>query len=379
MLVRDLSYSPSNRLSKSTPLQDFAVMLPKWSASKAKTKAGLADTKLATLGDSTTHGYRSNGLMSGDYKTLSWPTQFAGIYTNDFNIPTHTNNFFGNGNSGSNQYQYDPRIVKGSSWTDGATTAKSINGEAFKASTSTNALEFTPTGQVDTFEIFYIQLPSGTSTMDVQIDAEAAVTGINLVNAANGMGKYTITSGAGVGVKTLKITRNAGTAYIVGVNAYNSTIKQIHVFNLGWPSATVTNWAGATLPYASLNAAAALAPDLTIIDLTINDEVPLTSITTYTANLQAIITKMKTVGDVMLLTANPVTDSTLYATLAEQQIYNNINFSLAASNNIPILDIHSQFGSWEAANTYGLMTDPLHPNGGGMALKASAIARVLHI
>jgi hypothetical protein len=146
---------------------------------------------------------------------------------------------------------------------------------------------------------------------------------------------------------------------------YNSSSKQITTSICGWSGGNAADLSEATNPWDSLNALQAIAPDLTVIQLSTNDVLASTSIATFTSEVQNIIAAAKVSGDVILMT-DPPADASV-APLAQQQEYVNALSSLAQSNDINFINLYQLWGSYIQANANGWMANTVHPNAAGHA------------
>jgi hypothetical protein len=89
------------------------------------------------------------------------------------------------------------------------------------------------------------------------------------------------------------------------------------IINAGWAGSTVVNWnASQPGPADPIPTIETIAPTLCIIMIDGNDAGAGTSIPTFTADKQNLITACKASGDVLLITSQPAPPSALsYATL----------------------------------------------------------------
>lgn len=341
-----------------------AIRLPKWRAALASVNAGAGNARLLCLGDSTTFGVGSNGSTStGDMKPLAWPTQMMKML-NSAGTNAHANSFMGSGTGagGSNANDTnDARVVMGSGWSHASATFITIGGAMYTCSSATSALSFTPTVPVDTFNIFYYRLASaGTFGYDIN----GAGSGTQSTAGASGFLTKTITGT--LGLNTLNLNYSSGNAlYIAGVEAYDSSKKSVSVINGGLPAVTTLLYNTNNGIYSpAYGAIAALAPNLTVISLGLNDLNTGKLLGTSIVNTQAIITAAQAVGDVALATFNPgqITGS---FTAQNQAAYTAAMANLAANNNIPFIDNYSRQQSYVVNSANGLIVDSLHLNGAG--------------
>lgn len=362
-----------------------AIYLPKWRAALAKVKSAAGGTyncKLLCMGDSTTFGVGSNGTSTGNLKPLAWPTELASLM-NNAGINAHSNSWMASGGGaagGTSQTNdaNDSRISVTGGWAKTATTLSFIGGCPYSGST-TGTINFTPTVNVDTFKVYYYQTGGG-GTFSYQIDSGAAT---NQSTAGASAIQSVVISAGSLGSHTCTINWVNSTSInpiILGMEAYDSSKNWVDVINAGWPVSRLSDWSqGASVFYnPTQGGISGFAPDLTIIDLGINDLGAGNPIAQMLVNLKSIIAKCQLSGDVVIQSFNPCNtpvSATNYP-LAEQTAWQQALASFCNSNNIPYLDIMGRMGggsNWSANNTNGYMFDGLHPNNVGYYDKAQAI------
>lgn len=325
------------------------------------------NARMLIVGDSLTVGLHSTSTVSTN---TAWGYgAIAQRYFANAGVTSQRDTVWASGD-GTNQAE-DSRLVLGSSWATFGST-DTLGGLAYTALTATNALSFTPTGIVDTFIVYYV-IASTTGTISVAIDSGSATNQVTTGSPA--VGKVTVTATA-PGIHTCNIKYVSGSfVSIVGIEAYNSQISQLQVMNAGWGGANTPNIAETFANYAPLPALKFVAPDLTIIATGVNDWAGAVNINTFTTAYQAVITAAKISGDCVALIPPPSNPGQIPQ--ATQDIYANAIRALAASNNIPTIDIYARFVSYSAST--GLYFDNLHPNGPGYEVMGKAVFEFLDV
>lgn len=368
--IRRLSFSATaNKFSSNTSL------LPQWQASKALQVAGIRNAKILFLGDSTTAGWGSqnssahvNDAALGTIAQLSallpgasWQSQFCDQNTLSGAAGTIPINVF------------DARVTLGSfvQTLYAGGVAASVGGSLLTCSSGTTAYTFTPTTNVDTFDFYYATDPT-FGHLSYQVDS-GAVVDIDC-SPAQSVTKVTISAGS-VGAHTLKIARVSGSVQFVGTIAYTAAVKEITIINGGWSGSTAANWNVINGAWDPLLFIPQLAPDLTIIDLTINDWVAATLPATYRASMQALMAVAARTGDVLLLSGVP--SNTGSASLVNQSSKLADYATLANIAGLYNVNQTTLFTSWSAANAAGYTFDNLHYNSTGYAVTAAALAALL--
>jgi lysophospholipase L1-like esterase len=339
------------------------VYFKKWRAGLSRVRAGTAFAKILCIGDSTTEGQQATTFAQ------NYPSILASLL-NSYYVPTVQGFAFSNaGGSGP----FDTRITLGTNWTREVMGDPSIAFGYFSNSTSasTGTLAYAPTHTVDSFDIYYLG-NSAAFTWNVDGGADATITPAG----SQSVSKTTVSAGA-AGVHTLNIKHinGNGATYIVGIDGYNSASKAVKVGNAAIGGTKTADWITTGYPNLStFTAITAVAPDLTIICLGINDAGSSVSASTYQSNLQALITAAQTVGDV-LLCSMPPSDTAPYTTF--EPTYLPVLQALAASNNCGYLDLYSRWVSYTSANALGYFADGLHPSTLGYSDWAQSVMNVL--
>lgn len=357
-----------------------AAQLPKWRDAASRVRNGAGRAKVLWAGDSTTTGAGAgasgNSAMVGAYQN-SIQNQVAAIL-NARGLPVSSNSFLSNQSTASaaTAYNaYDPRLVEGAGWADAA--GFFIAGGTTFVSTGTGVLAFTPVGAVDTFEIYwYNNNNAGTATVNVNGGATlATLTG----SGTQTVTKTTVT--AVKGVNTLNIVGGGATQfYIMGVVAYDSTKPAVDFIQAGQFGSLSATWiANSTTPpgpafVGTTGLLAKMAPDLIVVDLTVNDSTGATSAATYTANMTTLVSALATFGaDILLVSGTPPnTSASAIATIVRALA------GVAAARNLAFLDVNARWVNFTTANATGwFFSDGLHPNAVGYADVAKFLSAFL--
>lgn len=358
-----------------------ASRLPKWRAAVGKVRSGTANARILCLGDSTTLGvWSAGGLTTGNMKPNAYPWQLANML-NAVGINAHANSFFGVGKGGTlitapSNAVNDSRVTFGSGWA--ALATETVGGNYIIATGTTGNLAFTPTMNVDTFNIFYPIKTSGFGKFNANINGGAA-TVFNQTGGAS-TSAYTVgTLTTTLGNNTLNINFDtAPNAVIGGVEAYDSSKKWVSVMNAGRSGARASDLLAGDV----MRNLPGLGADLHIINLGVNDWLGAVSVATFRANIQSIITTCKATGDVVLVSPFPSQVGGTYVGPAQsvQDQYVAALQELAISNNVPLVDVYNRFSSYSVSNANGMYGDGAHPNAIGYADAACAIfnAIVMH-
>jgi lysophospholipase L1-like esterase len=349
--------------------------LPKLAKAFAKMRAGAGRVKILVLGDSTTAGDGSNNTSPG-LRSTSYPSFLATQLAGASGLLVNTSSIFGSAGKTSvaNMQSYNPLITAfPTGWALNA--AVTAGGAILANTTNTATMTYAPGVAFDRIDVwFYRTAANGTFTVDIGGAALATIDS----SGANGLIKQTIATGAGAAVSPVNIQRTGagGGVYICAVHCYDSTKPAIDVWNAGYAASTTTHWNTATSVYSPRNAIAVLAPDLTIIDLGINDRNGATTVEAYAANLQNICTVAKVSGDVMFkipMQSNPAN----FASTDWQNQFDAAMRAVAAANVAPVVSSIDAIGDYAAAAANGYMQDDRHALDLGYARIASNVAKTL--
>jgi lysophospholipase L1-like esterase len=351
--------------------------LSHWHAARKAVNAGARNARVLFLGDSTTSGAHGSASNANAFAG-GFPSQAAAL------VPHGSNqSWFGN-NCEVNVAlpTFDYRISLGSWDSTTFPTVFGVGGYSLLTDTATGGnFTFTPTANVDTFQVFWAN-NSGLGSFAFAIDSGTQTTFNE--NGAISIATQTFTTTLGSHVGNIIYNSTGYYADVLGIIATNSAKKEVSFINGGSCSALAADFGdnAANGPWEpTLFAPNNLAPDITFIDLTINDWNAATNTTNYTASLQRIITAAKATGDCVLMTGNPSEFSVgSDANQTTQRLYSNIVLSLAQSNNCVAIDVQAAFGggSWTGANALGLTADNLHPSVAGYAVIAGWVAALLN-
>lgn len=350
----------------------------------AAVSAGTGYAKIGLLGDSTMAGAKAG--TSGAASRASTPVTFLRdklLATQT--RPTITSNWVGDQRfavtNSIDPYTFDTRFSQpdgaGFIATSGATPV-SVAGSLLVNTATANRTGFLPEVATDTTDVYYAV---NTTLGAFSITRNGGTTVPVNQAGTSGMGKVTYSSPLS-SVDPIYISRTSGGAYVIGMDSYNSAIKSIRLFGLGWSGGRAADWAGTLTGFDPLNGLVALGLDLVVLRFGTNDiSIPgATTTSTDPAAYQASINKIldAVIGsgtNVILATHYPM--NTTVTSQAVQDTYAGYVRSIATIRGLKVHDTYARVGTWAAASAAGKVFDNLHPNAAGYQDDATALAALL--
>lgn len=335
-----------------------------WRKGLARVRSGGGDAKILCLGDSTTAGVGvAASTNQGDSR--SYPYCLAATLNGripaiaGLGIPGHVANL-------------DSRWVRGTGWTNDVIGAGANSG--YKYTSGGGALTFTPGVLADSYDVYFISTPGGGTGSAVATGGTPVAINYNQANLVR---KVTVAAASASTSNTVSIT-GAGLGFIVGIEPFLATQKQVRVGNAGCGSSTTTQWAsnpGGIVAWGSVGLITSYAPDLTVISMGLN-EATAANTTLYTTNLQTLITAAQLSGDVLLMPPIPNAASMPSATVAKSAGVAAFTATCRAFG-LPYAALDDRWVSGDQANADGYMWDYQHPDEAGYADIAQMLANIL--
>lgn len=366
--------------------------LPHWRKAVANVNAGTGRGRICFSGNSTMGGF---GSLPGDGFTNNYPgglvPKFAKYLNAHMNTPFNSNPVSFNSIVNDQNIiiagpypAYDTRVTYGANW-DNAAGVLNVAGNPFHyANGAVNDLTFRPNGMnigtgagvFDTIKVKYNRI-TGLGTATINVDGGSSLGTLN----ANVGGGFTIQT------DTFSVTRGQHTIHIVGGNvgdmqiqsiqAFDSTVPSIDVFQMSWGGGGVANLilGGNTNGVNGFND---MACDLHVMSNTIIDSNNNTGLALYGTTLTTWATSMRANGsDVILMVDTPsnsvnATNGTLDAYIAQMQAVAN-----SFSPPIPLINTKARWTSFAFSNPIFPYYDALHPGGLGYEDQGLQVCEVL--
>lgn len=354
-----------------TPMSGNAAITTGITASNTSTfqstyRAGSRNTRVAFIGDSTTRG-QSFGVSTAQ-AVNSYPMQLSTLL-NAVSINAGANNVWGDGGSWglgqtiANFETGDSRVSHTLAW--GLGSVLSAGGNSF-AATAAGGMNFTPQTNCDTADIIWRDGATGRDfTWAVDGGATTLVQSTNVTQFAI----TTIPLGS-LGAHTINLAWSAGNVNILGINAYNSSRKELTLWNwgiCGGTSANLINNTDAVVGRLAILAHPTLKPDLAFIEGgIINDWRTSVPVATSKANVTTLVTTAKANGSNVIL-CTPCFDNGVAGLTASQQDYVTAMYQVASEQSVGIIDIRKKWISYANAVTNGWNngSDTVHPTTAG--------------
>lgn len=359
--------------------------LRKFRAACGKIRYGVAGgTKYAStilfIGDSKTMGAGADGSAgnTAGAEPYSKPSSFATILTAN-GLPNTRNGTFGFRGLTTAAFlaAYDTRFV---TTTDMAQSGvlPSLGGYYWRIG-STTVQQFTPTGNVDTVDIFTRQsLGQGDGTMGVKVDSGAELVSINCDGASNAIIKTTVALGS-LGTHAIQFYRKSGGfCFVIGLRAYNAASGNgFEIINAGAYGST-SSFHTDPNTWSEVNVIPTLNNlSLVCIQLGTNDPDNSVAVTTTIANVQAIVTAAKSAGADVIIEFPTYGPDGQYGTSAQREQMRQGFISLAAANACMMVDHATRFISWADANALGMVGSSVHETAAGYADEAQFLSRIV--
>ena len=298
---------------------------------------------------------------------LAYPKQLADVLAGAAQ-PPHASSFFGDGGFLANVYAADPRLSQTANTSDWVVTfLPTVGGYPLANVTSTTTLSFAPADPFDTVDVYDIAIPE-RAVFGIAFDGNVPTLSVLAPPPGSALAVRRSTARVSLGNHMVGITPAsrgatiAGTV-LIGIDTFDSTRKDAAVWNLGWSGSQTSDWAGGAQPYAPLAVLKQLAPQVTIINLGINDMGQRVSPEAYRANLQKIIEAVRSVGDVLLVVPNRFEPAAVSD--ATQDAFAAVLSDLSKQYDLPLLNLAKLLGTFSEAKAAGFMTDGVHPSAKG--------------
>ena len=327
--------------------------LRKYRSAVAKIKSGTVQISNACfIGDSITEGVGVTGAEN------RYTKGFVGI------IRTALTTLLGDVGSG----MVPVYAVDGvNAWTFSAGWENNTFGIAAEAKSTSTINETAQISFNGTGIVFVVLKSASRGNVSVAIDG-GAPTVLSCNAAVTAQGTISVT-GLGAGDHTAILTNaEAKSVTISGAYAIKGTTG-IRVNMVGRSGASAATFTATDFTLAA--SIDVFSPVLTVIGVITNEIGSSVAIATFTEKVQAIITRAKTFGDVIILADNLRSD----VAAGVQAPYVQALKDLADTNGCVLVDIYSRWGL--LGNTLGLMTDTLHPNEAGHQDIAEALMDVM--
>ena len=366
------------------PVGNGSASYTRMRAALAAVSANTGYAKIGLLGDSTMAGAKAG--TSGVAARATTPVTFLRdqlLATQS--RPAIASNWIGDQRfqvtNAIDPYTFDTRFSQpdGSTFiaTSGATPV-SVAGSLMTNSSNANRFGFLPEVATDTTDVYYaVNTTLGAFSISRNGGSAMAVNQAG----ASGMGKVTYSSPLN-SVDPIYLSRTSGGAYVVGMDSYNSAIKSIRLFGMGWSGGRAADWAATLTGFDPLNGLIALGLDLVVARFGTNDiSIPGAATTStdpaaYRASINKILDALTAAGtNVILATHYPM--NTTVTSQAVQDTYAGYVRSIAAARGLKVHDTYARVGTWAAASAAGKVFDNLHPNAAGYRDDAVALAALI--
>ncbi|MBA9027527.1 right-handed parallel beta-helix repeat-containing protein [Peribacillus huizhouensis] len=358
VVTDEIAYKPYNYI------YNIDNGLRKWRLAKARLDSGVQEIINVCLeGDSNTEGQAGGAVTIDNYKR-----GYATLLRNQFTTK------YGDVGEGmiANQYPYTAAVGR---WTYTGTwqtfggnglTYGSSGTKIAVAAGSTASFTFKGTGVVVLLEGSW-----SSGSVDIAVDGGTAQT-LSTSRSSDGVVIEHRVTGLVDGTHTVVLTtKSASKVSLLGAYELKGS-KGVRINNFGVSGLKVGSVAKA------FNSEACIGywtPKLTIISFLSNDYNTQTSLDAFKADWQAVITKAKQYGDVLITTTGGIFNANHPIPMND---YYNIVLQLAKDYNCALVDIKKRWGStYSVANAAGYLVDEVHPKPEGHQDIFNVLSKVL--
>lgn len=362
--------------TESSSILDDGISLLPYRKALAKVASG-SRARLLIYGDSTTVGAgagTSTANLSGA-RALNWPTRLAAALT-AVGIPAYNDSLVGDQNVSAfaTYTNYDPRL---SLTNFSASSLLTLGRAAWRAATLGANLAFTPAMTFDRFDIITAST-TGTGSFTVNVDGGATLATVNTTSGGGNVVQKTTVS-CTRGTHTINCTTTSATqVYIIAIIPYDSTVGGLDIIQAGWYGGKMVDFASSNDQWncANSNILGQIAPDISIVQLTINDSTTETSPSSFASSLATVDSALGAAsGAVMLMTGIP--SGNAQATNGQLASILSAVCARANAQGRVLADLDARCGSYAAMNDAGWMTDTQHGNAKMYADEGRWMAKVL--
>lgn len=341
------------------------VALRKWRAALAAVASGSRDAKVLAVGDSITAASVGATNLQKPYES-AYTQQLASMLSRavadsarGLAVPP----------SAIAPTAADDRWTAGTGWSR-ITGFGAGKGAAFTGTAPSGSLVYADSGvSADTFDVYYLT-GSGLGTLSVVATGGSPVT--QPTAGAQTISRMSVSAGGAGTANSVTITATGGAVYVVAVEPRLATgPKRIRVGNAGVGSSTSSGWAATPTAFSGLGLIGAYAPDMTIINLGINDASQDIPVASFRSQILALVDAALLTGSVLVVTNNYVRSDQPLA--AKQQPYVDVLREIGSVRDVAVVDVNERWGPYSLYSAMGMISDPVHPNAVGLSDMARAI------
>lgn len=371
-----------DQVLRSTGLAPYAFNLKYSNTRNFRTawRSGSGNAIVAFNGDSTVRGVDETASpYNAQYSINDVAAQLAGLLAGA-GTPSGANNWFGISGTSLNDYVIrDSRLTVGGGTILGSNKVQGGTEIRFPAVASTAS--FTPTASVDTCEIYWGDQGTSGRTFSYQVDSGSAV---NIPTTGTARIAKTSFSLGSLGAHTINLAWvSGGTTTIYGVNCYNSTRREISLWQMGISGGTSANMVdnGGAPGAGRIQQLTNFPPAMVVTEMGIvNDWRTSVASTTTQANTDSFITQMQALNIDVVLLIPPFDNGTSTGLTARQEQYVAAMYAEAMLRDVPLIDMRAKWRSYGNAVALGwqVSTDNVHPDKAGYGDEAAVLLKVLN-
>lgn len=292
-------------------------------------------------------------------------------------LPVKTTSWMGEGNSANNSIvtsAYNPKITLGTDWVRTVGVDSSLVGKFFQGNAnSAGYFSYSFGAPITHVEIYAIVNATNSEAVGIYNSANTLITTIN-TNGTDACTRFTVTGNFADGIVKVK-NNGAANCYLAGMIAWNSAEKSIILVRGSYSGSLVNSYTSTASIWSGMGFYPAIAPDLAIVSLTINDIVNSTTRANYNTGLTYIADFVCRYGDCVISTGGNGTNAaysngTSVGIEAEAKL-------VAGKFGAQFVSMHKEWTSWAATNAIGQEYDGNHRTRTGYVSQAKVYANVL--
>lgn len=356
-----------NEIAAATSASPLKQMLPQLASAIAAYKRGFRTRPPVIMGIFDSNGVPDGAGDGGTHFVNAFGkgpfTQIATLQPTLAGLPLKNTAWLGEGNMSTSAFAvgvttFNPNLILGSGWNRDPAQTFGLGGFWMRADASAAGyLEYRFGGPISHCEFLTRTSATDSSSIGVYNSSNTLITSFTSVAGAPGIQKITVANSFSDGI--VKVKNNAASFFrLGGMIAWNDAVPSIILVNSGFCGSKVADYNVTTSPWDGMGFYPLIAPDATLVSLTINDILAPTARATYNTSLTTMLSTCSEYGSLIVSTggngsAAGYSDGTSRGIEAEAK-------AVASKFSAPFISMHDEWVSWAATNAIGYELDANH-------------------